>query len=122
MKKKVREVNSKIQESEDANGDVRADGMRRKTGMEISPEIFARLKVRAAQRQVPLWRVVQDAFEAYLKVEPEEDAIPRHLWQYPAKFRRILASGHPSVLTAATKSVDTWLELVELSAPTHKGT
>jgi hypothetical protein len=122
MKNKVREVNSKIQEFEQASEEVRVDGMRRKTGMEISPEIFARLKVRAAQRQVPLWRVTQDAFEAYLKVEPEEDAIPRHLWQYPAKFRRILASGHPTAVVAITKNVDAFLELVELSTPTRKDT
>jgi hypothetical protein len=117
MNSKVRKVNEKIQNQENAHG-----GARRKTGMEISPAIFARLKVRAAERQVPLWRVTQDAFEAYLGVESQEDSIPRHLWQYPAKFRKILTSGHKAATEAITKNVDAFLDLVELSGPTRKDT
>lgn len=94
---------------------------RKKTGMEIRPSLLTKLKMRSLERGVPMWRIVQDAIEQYLGVEPEQDPIPRHLWQYPEKFRQILASGHQLAITAVTKNVDAFLDLVELSARDRKG-
>jgi hypothetical protein len=93
---------------------------RKKTGMEVLPSLMEGLKKRAVEQHVPLWKVVQDAFAAYLGVEPPANEIPRHLWRYPEKLRKVLASGHPRALSAVTANLDGLLELVQLAKQARK--